>query len=240
MINATTLIVPGYRGSEHAHWQTWIENQIPGSIRIHQNWEQPVLSTWAKNISLTLNDLISPAWLIAHSFGCLASILAALENPDKVLGLMLVAPADPDRFDQNGVKHSQGIGTSESVIALIPTHALPVPSMLIASDNDPWMQATKARFWGECWGSRAFTLKDAGHINTSSGFGPWPDGLKLFKHFQLTTNSSRLDQVDKISRQESPLLFQLKQIEYQPKDLKTAQQSSEWDSLHSFAKESMC
>jgi hypothetical protein len=46
------------------------------------------------------------------------------------------------------------------------------------------MQASKARLWGDCWGSRTFTLKNAGHINTASGFGPWPDGLKLFKHFK--------------------------------------------------------
>jgi len=148
---------------------------------------------------------------------------------------MLVAPADPDRFDQNGVKHSQGIGTSESVIALIPTHALPVPSMLIASDNDPWMQASKARLWGECWGSRTFTLKDAGHINTSSGFGPWPDGLKLFKHFQSTKQESLRTQLDKISKEESSPKFQINQIEYQPKEMDAAQQASGRGSLHSFA-----
>jgi len=200
MANITTLIIPGYRGSENAHWQTWIENQISGSKRIHQNWEQPVLSSWATNIARTLTDLTSPVWIIAHSFGCLASILAAVENPEKVLGLMLVAPADPERFDQDGVKRWHGIGASESVRAQIPTYTLPVPSMLIASDNDPWMQASKARLWGECWGSRTFTLKDAGHINTSSGFGPWPDGLKLFKHLQSMAGCSRVTQGGEMSQ----------------------------------------
>jgi len=189
MTNTTTLIIPGYRGSEDAHWQTWMESHIPGAKRIHQHWEQPVLSTWAINISRTLTDLKSPAWLIAHSFGCLAAIIAAAENPEKVAGLMLVAPADPERFDQAGVKRWHGIGASESIRAQIPAQPLPVPSLLIASDNDPWMQASKARLWGECWGSRTFTLKDAGHINTSSGFGPWPDGLKLFNHFKSSAHS---------------------------------------------------
>jgi predicted alpha/beta hydrolase family esterase len=102
---------------------------------------------------------------------------------------MLVAPADPERFDQFGVKRWHGIGASESIRAQLPTHALPVPSLLIASDNDPWMQASKSRLWGDCWGSRTFTLKDAGHINTASGFGPWPDGLKLFNHFKSYARS---------------------------------------------------
>lgn len=160
MTNTTTLIIPGYCGSEDAHWQSWFEAQIPGSKRIHQNWELPVLENWATNIGRTLTDLSSPAWLIAHSFGCLTAILAAVENPEKAAGLMLVAPADPERFDQTA------------------------PSLLIASDNDPWMQTSKARLWEDCWGSRMFTLKNARHINTASGFGPWPDGLKLFKHFK--------------------------------------------------------
>ena len=235
MSNATTLIIPGYRGSEDAHWQTWIENQISGSKRIHQNWEQPVLSTWATNIARTLTDLRSPAWIIAHSFGCLSSILAAVENPEKVLGLMLVAPADPERFDQDGVKRSYGIGASESVRAQIPTHALPVPSMLIASDNDPWMQVSKARLWGQCWGSRTFTLKDAGHINTTSGFGPWPDGLKLFKHFQSTTGDSWVTHGGKNSKEELPPKFQLNQVEFQSRRQGLLHQANEQKFLNSFA-----
>ena len=206
MINETTLIIPGYRGSEDAHWQTWMENQRPGSKRIHQNWEQPVLTNWAMNIARTLTDLHSPAWLIAHSFGCLAAILAAVENPEKVAGLMLVAPADPERFDQSGVKSWHGAGASESIRAQIPTQALPVPSLLIASDNDPWMQTSKSRLWGNCWGSSTFTLKDAGHINTSSGFGPWPDGLKLFNHFKSHAHTYKKTVKAPVSKENSSLI----------------------------------
>ena len=184
MSNTNTLIIPGYLGSEEAHWQTWFENQIPEAQRVEQTWDRPVLEEWAYNITAALNELSSPAWLVAHSFGCLASILAAIESPEKVNGLMLVAPADPERFDGSGIKRWHGHGASESIRANIPAHPLPVPSLLIASDNDPWMQSSKARLWGDCWGSQTLTLHAAGHINTSSGFGPWPDGLKLFSHFR--------------------------------------------------------
>jgi len=184
MTSEPTLIIPGYLGSGEAHWQTWIEKEIPGARRVQQEWEKPILFEWARTIGHALAALDNPAWLIAHSFGCLASILAATENPEKVRGLLLVAPADPERFDSFGVKRWHGYGASESIRSSIPTSALDVPSLLIASDNDPWMQASKASLWGECWGSRTLTLKSAGHINTESGFGPWPDGLKLFKHFQ--------------------------------------------------------
>jgi len=182
MTSKNTLIIPGYLGSGDAHWQTWLEQQIPSAQRVEQNWDRPVLTEWAYNINAALNTLEYPAWLVAHSFGCLASILAANENPEKVLGLMLVAPADPERFDGAGVKSWRGYGASESIRANISTKPLPVPSLLIASDNDPWMQASKAQLWGDCWGSQTLTLKAAGHINVDSGFGPWPDGLKLFRH----------------------------------------------------------
>ena len=235
MTNVTTLIIPGYRGSEDAHWQTWIENQIPGAKRIDQNWEQPVISNWATNIGRTLTDLTSPAWLIAHSFGCLAAILATVENPEKVAGLMLVAPADPERFDQDGLKRWHGIGASESIRAQIPTQALPAPSLLIASDNDPWMQASKARLWGQFWGSRTFTLKEAGHINTSSGFGPWPDGLKLFKHFQSTTGVSRAGQGGRYSKEKLPMKFQLNQIGFHSSGQGLLHQANRHTSLNGLA-----
>ena len=184
MNNSNTLIIPGYLGSGESHWQTWMQDQLPGSHRVEQNWDRPVLREWAHNIVAATNELKSPAWLVAHSFGCLAAIIAAVENPQKIHGLMLVAPADPERFDVSGVKRWHGYGASESIRSSIPTHKLAVRSLLISSDNDPWMQASKADLWGNCWGSQMLTLKSAGHINADSGFGPWPDGLKLFGHFK--------------------------------------------------------
>ena len=193
MTNETILIVPGYQGSGSAHWQTWIEHQIPGATRVIQNWERPILGEWSYNITSAVKTANAPVWIIAHSFGCLASIVACSENPENIKGLMLVAPADPERFDFGGVKKWHGYGASESIRSSIPTKLLPSPSMVVASSNDPWMQASKASLWGGCWGSAMFTLKDAGHINTDAGFGPWPDGLKLFNHFKEQVNQVQIN-----------------------------------------------
>ncbi|WP_042570518.1 alpha/beta hydrolase, partial [Ralstonia solanacearum] len=38
------------------------------------------------------------AVLVAHSFGCLASLHWAAQARDAVAGVLLVAPADPDKF----------------------------------------------------------------------------------------------------------------------------------------------
>lgn len=119
---------------------------------------------------------------------------------------MLVAPVGPERFDQSGIKRWHGIGASESIRAQIPIYALPVPSLLIASDNDPWMQASKARLWSECWGGRTFTLKDTGHINTASEFGPWPDDLKLFNHFKSTATTHQKSVKVSVFKENSALI----------------------------------
>jgi len=37
---------------------------------------------------------------------------------------------------------------------------------------------------GECWGSKVLELDAVGHINTASGFGPWPLGLKVLQEFK--------------------------------------------------------
>lgn len=42
-----TVIVPGVGGSEHQHWQSWLQRQLVSSSRVEQkNWDRPVLSEW--------------------------------------------------------------------------------------------------------------------------------------------------------------------------------------------------
>jgi uncharacterized protein len=37
----------------------------------------------------------------------------------------------------------------------------------------------RAMAFSHAWGARFIHLRDSGHINAESGFGPWPDGLRL-------------------------------------------------------------
>jgi predicted alpha/beta hydrolase family esterase len=183
MSKPNVLIVPGYKGSGDAHWQTWIENHTL-SKRVEQDWESPILARWADNVRDAIDASVGSIWIVAHSFGCLASISAAIDRPDRIVGLMLVAPADPERFTLAGVRDKADWNPTESIRALIPVHKLPFPSLVIASDDDPWMKLTTVQLWSECWGSRLLILKSAGHINIASGYGPWPLGLSLLKEFQ--------------------------------------------------------
>ena len=93
------LIVPGLGDSGPGHWQTWLEAQLPGAQRVRNiDWGAPVLARWATEVRREIDEASGVVWLVAHSYGCLASIVAAADRPERVAGLLLVAPPDPQRF----------------------------------------------------------------------------------------------------------------------------------------------
>ncbi len=181
-MNDTVLIVPGYRGSGPAHWQTWVETKLPGSRRVkHINWGKPELAVWSTQIHHALDESVHPVWIIAHSFGCLASAVAAAEDPEKIAGIILVAPADPELFSPDGIREYRNGNYQEmSVADLLPEDPLPSgKNIMITSRNDPWLSPERTRYWAKRWGCSMINLGNAGHINADSGYGPWPFLLEL-------------------------------------------------------------
>ena len=166
---ARTLIVPGLNNSGPDHWQSWWQALEPDSVRMaHDDWATPDLARWQTAVEAALDKERAPVWIVAHSFGCLASVAAAVAKPRTVLGAFLVAPADPDKF---------------KAADLLPRDELPFPSVVVASINDPWMKFITSAYWAGCWGSRLMNVGRAGHINPESGFGPWVEGRNLFASF---------------------------------------------------------
>lgn len=181
-----TLIVPGFHGSGEDHWQTWFEQQLPHARRVDGiEWESPQVKVWSEQIIRVLESTSQPIWIVAHSFGSLATVWASQHVAHKIAGVFLVAPADPWRFAEQGLYEQVNQTVSEPSIAeFIPKNALPFPSIVIASTNDPWVKLTTAGFWAQHWGSYFLNIGDAGHINVESGFGSWPEGLDLLREFQ--------------------------------------------------------
>lgn len=165
-----TLIVPGLRNSGPTHWQSWFATQLPDTHRVEQaDWERTCLSDWATRVREEIDAVGDKVWIVAHSFGCLASVTAAFSRPDKILGALLVAPADPHRFGEP--------------TALLE-EKLAFPSLVVSSNNDPWVKASAAQNWSAIWGSDFLNIGAAGHINVDSGHGPWPAGLALFEQLR--------------------------------------------------------
>ena len=179
-MRTATLIVAGLHGSEPEHWQSWWQMQDPNAVRVQQDdWHHPQLETWTQRLQETIAaSQADKVWLVAHSFGCLISVKAALDNPQRIAGLFLVAPADPQRFGINTVELDE---------------ILPVPSFFVASNSDPYLSLHQAKLWAGIWGSQLINLGDVGHINVASGFGAWPKGLKLFEYFTSQFSDAELE-----------------------------------------------
>lgn len=161
----TILIIPGLYSSGPDHWQTWFEVQLPGTVRVIQSdWAKADLPEWSRRIRRDIARNPGRHILVAHSFGVLAAVHAAQEFGDRIDGALLVAPADPVKFN---------------VAADVPSTPLPFPAVVVASSNDPWVSLWKAADLADRWGADFVNLGQAGHINADSGFGAWPDGLRL-------------------------------------------------------------
>ncbi|HZE92738.1 MAG TPA: alpha/beta hydrolase [Rhizobacter sp.] len=155
------LIVPGLHDSGPAHWQTWLQAHFRPAVRVLQDeWDTADLPRWADRVATTLADHPGVQWVaVGHSFGCLALARYIGQGGPGIHAALLVAPADPDKF---------------CVGPLLPQTELDIPSVLLASQTDPWMHLDAARAWARTWGSQCINLGDVGHINTESGFGPLP------------------------------------------------------------------
>lgn len=158
------LTVPGLYGSGPGHWQSRWEGHFPDWRRVEQDdWSTPDLARWSARVGQAARAAQAErprhaprAVLVAHSFGCLASLHWAVQARDAVAGVLLVAPADPDKF---------------GVADQLPQRALPFPAVLVASRNDPWLGYGQALEWGARWGAEVVDAGHAGHINADSGLG---------------------------------------------------------------------
>ena len=154
------LVAPGLYSSGPEHWQRRWQRLYPAFARVEQDdWDHPELVAWSARLDQVRAEDGRPVLIVAHSFGCLTAAYNIAANPHGVAGVLMVAPADPAKF---------------GVADALPQHALPCPTIMIGSDNDPWMTAQNAALWAARWGSEFINIGARGHINAESGLG---DGL---------------------------------------------------------------
>jgi hypothetical protein len=113
--------------------------------------------------------------LVAHSLGCLLTVHWALETRLTAHAALLVGVPNPDR---------PSFPLEIRGFSPLPMRPLPFASIVVASSDDPYGSLEFARACAAAWGSRFVSVGAAGHINTASGYGEWPEGLQLLA--QLT------------------------------------------------------
>jgi hypothetical protein len=179
MIRASILMLPGWTNSGPEHWQSHWERAHPEYRRIEQdNWDTPAPEDWLPMIGNAIEQAAPPVVLVAQSLGCIAAVKWANQadplSISGVAGAFLVAPADVERKDAGRVVRQW---------RPIPMNALPFPSVVVASRTDPYATFERSQQFATAWGSNLIDIGDAGHINTASGHGPWPEGHKLLLEF---------------------------------------------------------
>ncbi|WP_394754935.1 RBBP9/YdeN family alpha/beta hydrolase [Rhodoferax sp.] len=164
------LIIAGWRDSPPGHWQSLWADQLPDAVRVLQDdWVAPSRDAWVASIARTVLAQTKPVVIAAHSLGCIATAHLPPEAAARIAGALLVAPADPER---------RGVLAD---FAPVPYQRLPYPSIIVASNNDPYCPVRTAGAYARAWGSEFVRLQNAGHINLEAGFGPWPLGLALLQ-----------------------------------------------------------
>ena len=193
-----TVIVPGVGGSEHAHWQSWLQRQLMSCSRVQQqDWNLPILSHWVAEFVKTVAPIQDDIQIVAHSFGCLTTIAALAQYPElqeKIKNVVLVAPANPARFGESGFAQQ----SQNNYLAYFKQLKWSVPIQLLISENDPWLSFEDAQALAQTWQLKPINLGQVGHINVASGFDAFPEihhyliSQNTMSHISNTDNSKYL------------------------------------------------
>ena len=169
------LILPGLGNSGEKHWQTFWHEKFKNSIRLVQdNWDEPVREEWLKRLNEEVAKLHQPTILVAHSLAVSLVLHWAATNTNKnIVGALLVAPADVDSPEH----------TPESIrnFSPMPIYKLPFPSIVVASENDPYASFERKQYFAKEWGSNFVNIGQQGHINSDSDLKYWEEGQLILQ-----------------------------------------------------------
>ena len=196
------LLLPGWQNSGPDHWQSrW--QRLYRYTRVEQHdWMRPLRGDWLARLedvlltadsdaaaapagsSAAAGSGLAPVVLVAHSLGCLAAVAWAAHSRQtaRVAAALLVAPPDLDREELREVLP----GWSPVVL-----QQLPFPSVLIASQNDPFCKPERARLFASAWGSTLIDAGPRGHLNADSKLGDWPDGHRTLEELMRSASPNR-------------------------------------------------
>ena len=171
---SNVLILPGWENSGPNHWQSLWE-QRHGYVRVEQHdWIKPLRGDWVARLEDVVLSCDEQVVLVAHSLGCILTAwwAAHSQNTHRVKAALLVAPGDVERPE---------IREQIPTWSPIDLQALPFPSVLLGSRNDPYCEFERAQLFGYAWNAQFMDYGECGHINADSGLASWPEGHVLLQ-----------------------------------------------------------
>ena len=175
------LVIAGYEGSGPEHWQSRLVAKLLSARLVEQpDWLYGKLHVAVDVLVKAVAEASKPVVLVAHSAGCglIAHAIPDLRKQgvlQRVKGGFLVAPPSEDALGS--------VPGIDPKFKHVPRDPLPFPSVLVASSNDPYATLEQSADLALAWGSKLIEAGAAGHINTASGHGPWPEGMMSFAGF---------------------------------------------------------
>ncbi len=169
---APVLIIPGLGGSGPEHWQSLWQARLPDVRRVEQaDWDKPDRAGWIAQLDAAVTQSKQAPVLAAHSLSCALVACWAVAHKRPVQGALLVAPADVDSDTHTPPE--------AHVFRPVPMQRLPFPAIVVASRDDPYVALRRALDMAKAWGAELVDIGEAGHINSSAGYGEWPEGERL-------------------------------------------------------------
>jgi hypothetical protein len=174
---APVLIIPGLGGSGPEHWQSLWQGRLPNARRVEQaDWDKPDRAGWIAQLDAAVAHATQPPILVAHSLSCALVACWAATHARPIGSALLVAPAD--------IESDAHTPPEAHVFRPLPMQRLPFPAIVVASRDDPYVAFRRALDMAKAWGAELVDIGDAGHINTSAGYGVWLEGERLLQRLQ--------------------------------------------------------
>ena len=164
-MNLSVLLVPGLYDSGSEHWQSYWERTRGDCERVQQrDWQTPMCADWVATLDAAVATMRRPPVLAAHSLGCCTVAHWAAATKRRARAALLVAPSDVE---------APGFPTGPTGFAPMPRAPLPFPTIVVASEDDPYVTTARAAEFAHAWGAR---LVSSGAPVTSTAIRNWPAG----------------------------------------------------------------
>ena len=168
MAGRSFLILHGWLGNGPGHWQAWLADRLSAAgetvaYPALPDPDRPSPRAWLAALEAELERLPGTPVALCHSLACLLWLHHAARVPAPGPAL-LVAPPSP----------TTGIAELDPFFPVPAAPALAPGSRLVCADDDPYCPEGAAHVYGGL-GVPLDLVPGGGHLNSDTGFGPWPE-----------------------------------------------------------------
>lgn len=162
------LLVPGRGKALDGHWSWQWVRERPGQFRWAPEPPGPpyVPAERVAALDTAIRGIDEPVVLVAHSAGCLTVAFWVAEHGHEPHAGLVTAALQVTPPDVSGRVET-------------PRGPLPFRTVVVASRDDPHSSFEAARENARVWGSQVVDAGAVGHLDSRTGFGPWPQGERL-------------------------------------------------------------